>query len=235
MYLLKKGSITKSWKDADLTSVLEYILPSDMPFKTIGSIHFGKFTVNKLTPAKVLEQIKKEYGIKSFFRNGVLIAGRMYDTNTLKVHKYHLQKNVVKCELEFKTAEEVKVKVKAISMLANGKKIEVEVGDSDGEERTLHYYDLQKSELEKIAKLDINRLKYDGYEGDITTFGVPVARHGDVAEIDGVSHQLSIGEQPVSDHKGQYYIDAVNTTFGVSGFKRKLSLGFLRDHAITSI
>lgn len=234
MWQLKKGSYTKSWANATLNDVLDYVL-AGRSYKTFGTITLGKFTINKATPAKVLEEINKTYGLKSFFRKGVLVIGKVYD-ETAPEHKYHFQKNVVSNSLEYRSSDEVKVKVKAISILKDGRKIEKELGDSDGQERTLNFYELTGTELEKAAKVEMIKLKYDGYRGKMTAFGLPAAEHGDVAILQGTNTMLSIGEEPVNDHDGKYYIDAVTKTFSVSGgYRRELEIGVAADKALTKL
>ncbi|CAN5436899.1 hypothetical protein BH09BAC1_BH09BAC1_05010 [soil metagenome] len=235
MWQLKKGSFTNSWKSVNLDTLLKYFL-NGRPFKTLGTVNLGKFTLNKATPAQCLEEIKKCYGLHSFFRNGVLIVGKVYDSETTTVHQYHFQKNVLpNPQLEFRSKEEMKVKVEAISILKSGDKIEEKVGDDDGEERTLHFFNLNKADLLRMATIEMAKLKYDGYRGKMVAFGWPAAQHGDVAELDGISSQLSIGQEPVSDHKGKYYIDGVIKNFGLNGYKRELEIGPAQQQAMTLV
>lgn len=233
MWKLKTGSYTKAWRNATLNDVLDYVL-GGIPYETFGQITLGRFTINQATPAKVLEEIKKTYGLKSFFRKGKLIVGQVYPANPVQ-HQYHFQKNVKSNQLEYRTKDELKVKVKAISILANGDKIEVEVGDSDGEERTLHFYELNAAELKKFAEVEMVKLKYDGYRGTMVAFGAPPAEHGDVAVLRGTNTMLSIGEEPVNDHDGAYYIDKVIKRFGLQGFSRELSIGIALKQALTAL
>ena len=233
MWQLKKGSYTKAWNNATLDDVLKYVGVSS--YKTFGTITLGKFTINKATPAKVLEEIGKTYGLKSFFRQGTLIVGKVYD-EAAPEHSYHFQKNVISNTLEYRDSKDVLVKVKAISIMPDGKKIEKELGDPDGQERTLHFYALSASELEKAAKLEFAKLKYDGYRGTMKTFGIPNAEHGDIAILKGSNTMLSIGEEPVNDHNGKYFIDGVTKSFSVTeGYRRELEIGVIANKALTKL
>jgi hypothetical protein len=119
-------------------------------------------------------------------------------------------------ELEFKKKEDVRVKCKAISIAPDNSKIEIEVGDPDGEERTLTYYDMSKPDLEKIAKQDVERMRFDGYRGSVGTFNEPCIEMGDV---------IDLGDPQFPEKDGKFWTDKVRKEFGVNGGKRTATLG----------
>jgi len=59
-------------------------------------------------------------------------------------------------------------------------------------------------------------LKYDGFEGDITSFLIPYATRGMAAKIYDKEHP---------NRDGTYFIKKVVTTFGMGGARRKVTLG----------
>jgi hypothetical protein len=207
MYQLKKGSYTKSWSSATLDDILQYIYPHSKPwkkdqggkqYKTFGKVVVGAFTVSNCTPAKVLQEIEKVLGLKSFFRtmpgdfDPTLIVGVPYDSDSQEIHTYHFNKNVQPGHsLEYHTKDDLKIGVKATSQMPNGKKIEVTLGDKDGEQHTLHYYNLPKETLTNRAKADYKKLQYDGYRGSLTGWGYPRVNHGDIVNLQGSSEGLS--------------------------------------------
>ena len=99
-------------------------------------------------------------------------------------------------------------------MLPDNSKIEVEVGDTEGDVRTLHFYNLAKAELEKIAEESIKTLRYDGYSGSFLTFGQPMVNHGDIVEIEDLKYNRA----------GQYLVKRVLRTFGAQGYRQKIYL-----------
>ncbi len=218
MWNLKKGAINVSLKNAKLIDVLKLVYSGSID---AYDAEIGSFRISKATPAQILEKLKDEYGLHSFFildtaGNPVLVCGKIY-TRTNATVKYHFNKNVIDSgSLEFKAKEDIKLKVNAISIMPNNQKIEVELGDADGEERTLHFYDLSAEELKNTATREIDRLKYDGYRGTLTAFGLPLAKHGDIADLQDGEYQ---------GRGGQFFIDGVNITFGFSGYRREIQLG----------
>ena len=218
MYRLKSGSYTKSWSNPSLDDILKYVL-GNIPYKTFGSIkNIGPFSISNCTPAKVLQEIEKVLGLKSFFRTresdgaAVLIVGMPYDPEVQKMWTYHFNKNVQSNTLEYRSKDELKIKVKATSMLAKGKKLSYETGADDGEVHTLHYYNLPMDTLKKRADADYQKLMYDGYRGSIRTWGFPRVNHGDIVTLQGSSESLIIG-QGVDDWQSDagVLLRAVNT------------------------
>jgi hypothetical protein len=119
-------------------------------------------------------------------------------------------------DLEYKRKEDVKVKVKAISIKPNNKRDEIEYGDAGGAQRTLHFYNVPKSDLEARAKAEIERLRYTGYFGKLQTFRVPQMNHGDIADI---------RDNTNPDRNGKYLIKSVETRLSVSaGYLQSLQL-----------
>ena len=91
------------------------------------------------------------------------------------------------------------------------------MGDADGEERTFHTSVISdEKKLEEMAKAEIEKLKYDGFDGEITSFLIPFATRGMKAKIVDSEHK---------NREGNYFIKKVVTTFGTSGARRKISIG----------
>ena len=74
--------------------------------------------------------------------------------------------------------------------MPNNKKIRVEVGDADGEHRTLHTYNKQEAELKAWAQQEIKRLKRDGLTGSFKTFGYRLAD-----KLDAIGIKLAGGKK----------------------------------------
>lgn len=215
MWKLKQTTVKKSWKSVNLKTLVAEIAPDYQV--NVLDIELGSFVINEATPAKVLNELKESYGLTSFFKDGVLNVGFPYAVENDRI-KYHFQGNIRedKINLEYKNADDIKLKVKAISILPSNKKIEVEIGDETGETRTMTYYNIKsESELKKIANAEIDKLKVDGFSGHFGAYGVPYADHGDVAEL----------VDKRNDKAGDHFIDKVVIDFGQSGFIRSLYIG----------
>lgn len=215
MWKLKQRNFSKVYKQVSLSGLISELAPNYI--KSITDMQLGDIVIENASPAKVFDMLKQKFGIATFFKNNALYSGLQapYPANPIK-HVYRLQDNVIDNNLTFRRAEEVRLKVKAISTKPDGKKIEVELGDFDGEQRTLNYYNLPEKELKQVATAEIERLKKDGYSGTLTTFFEPWATHGNVAIIQDADY-------PEKD--GEYFIDKVVVSMGVDGYRRNISLG----------
>lgn len=218
-FLLRKPIPNKAFKGKTLKDVIKYIadecklgLNADVP-----DVTFDAFLLKNIDGLKAMQKLKDDYGLTVFFDyEGKLYAGLSYKYDTGKV-KYNLQGDIKKSNLIFKKEEDIKYKIKAISLLKNNKKLEVETGDTDGEQRTLYFRNIaSKTELEKLANEEIQKYKYTGYRGTLISFGSPLARFGMSAKIKDDNYPA---------REGDYYIESVKTNFGQSGFQRTIELG----------
>lgn len=212
MWLLKQSTITKSWKSVTLRELLFDIQNLDY---VCDDITLGQFRVTRVTPAQILQELKEKYGLYSYIRNSKLIVGKIGQSLDANIKKFVFQEDIVNSDLAYLKKEDIKIKVKGISILPNNTKIEYESGDSDGELRTFNYYNLSESELKKVVNADAERIRYEGYKGSFESFLLPFVRHGDIALLDDLL---------IPDRKGKYLIKSVNTTFGQNGARQKIEI-----------
>lgn len=217
MYKLKAIPVNISLPETSLQNLLQIICPGyeiDALEVAIGSQRFANTTV-----ASVLDYLKKEFSLYSYMDGRKLICGKVYADNTADdTIKIHLEKNVVSNSLNYKSNEDISIKIKAVSTLPNGHKIEVTVGDASGEERQLSYYGItQQSELEKLALEDLKKYKTDGYSGEVKLFGIPLVKHGQKVDLES-------GLYP--DRNGVYYVERTKVSFtDAPEFRRAIQLG----------
>jgi len=219
MWLLKRNSVTFSLKEATLAQVLAAALPAGVSMGEVAALQIGNFRASKMSAAKVLDTLKEQYGLVSYMKGGKLNCGFAYGFSGLspaEPKRFGLQENVASANLQYKLADDVRLKVKAISLKPDNTRTEVELGDEDGEQRTLHYYNLPEADLKKVAEADMQRLKYDGYKGSFTAFGAPLVAHGDV---------VALQDAEFAERNGSYYADRVKITFGAGGYRQEIELG----------
>jgi hypothetical protein len=212
-WILKQTSIkSKSYQNVTLKALLLDVCP--IPFEAID-VNLGQFRIVNVTVAQLLDELNKTYALRSFVREGKLFCGLAFYPNSAKDFTFTFEENVISNDLEYKRAEDVKIKVKAISILPTNKKIEKELGDPDGELRTLPFYNLSEAELVASATRELERLKVEGYEGSFTTFGQPTVRHGDRVRL--IDTRLG--------RNGVYLVKGVKTTGTTSsGLKQVITL-----------
>ncbi|PCI11865.1 MAG: hypothetical protein COB73_00740 [Flavobacteriaceae bacterium] len=217
MYQLKKILVNLSLPKTSLKALLQQIIPGydiDALEVEIGAQRFPKTTV-----AKVLDYLQKDYSLYSYMKGKQIVCGKIYaDNSDDEVVKIHLEKNVVSNELNYKHKEDVIIRITAVSTLPDGRKIEVTVGDEDGEERQLSYYGIEiEAELETIAKEDLKKYKVDGFDGSIKLFGDPVIKHGQKVELKSDLYP---------DRNGTYYVERTKVDFNdTPQFRRTIQLG----------
>lgn len=215
MWKLKRDTISDTMPDATLAAVMAKHFAD---YETdVLDVSLGNFYIKKQTRAKLLEELKRNFGLFSFFRGGRLVVGKRYDRGNAREHLFRLDYDTLEDDLEYMTAEQVKLKVTAISNNPDGSKTEVELGDPDGDGRTLNFYNLPEAELKAAAEREMSRLKYDGWRGGFTTWGDAFVAHGDIVELQS--------EREQSETAGRYWVDAVLTEGGVNGIRQRIQLG----------
>lgn len=226
MYLLKRKPLTHSFRSVSLQGLLEYVRNQNgltFPIQALGTASLGKFTINQATGAQVLDALRKDYGIRCFFRGGTLVAGDPYKAiDTAPRHRAIFRQNIVRHDLQYVRAQDVRIKVRAISHVeskrkGSRKRISKEFGDLvDGELRTLNFVGVSEADLETRARAELARLRFDGYRGGLTTFGVPFVEHGDIVEV---------LDPDYPERDGAFSVDKVEKIFGLGGSRRVVKLG----------
>lgn len=208
-------SFTKAYKDAHLPTLMQDMFGSSFELVAmdakIGPIRFEK----DCTVAKALKALSDDFGLATWLKDGKLNCGVVFDRQPRTVN-YRMEQNVRESDLKYRVADDIKVRVKAQSTLKNNEKVEVEVGDEEGELRTLNYYGItSKAELRKLAEHDLGKFKFDGYEGSVKGWGLPVAQFGD---------RVALRSALYPERDGEYLAEGSVITFGREGFVRELKL-----------
>ncbi|TSE05672.1 hypothetical protein [Aquimarina algiphila] len=219
MTLLKKNNFTRTFASASLMELLNYIAP-EYTHEVIDDVNLQKFTINNKSGFQVLELLRKNYGLHSYFKDKVLHVGFPISLIPTQNHRFVLNKNVraKSNNLKFVKKEDVKLLLKAISINTDGGRIFSEFGDKGGAQRTLHFSNKTLEELKNLAEKNYKSLSFDGYQGNIPGWGIPRTKPGDAIEITAPKY---------SERDGRYLIEGVTIKFnGSDGFLRenKLSL-----------
>lgn len=222
MFLLKQNPIEKLTLRAGMKLIdwLNVLIPTQIK-RVCSDVVMGELRISKKTPAEVLEWIKSNYGLTSYFRlhsdgTPVLYVGLAYSqlADDRKECTYRFGSNIIDAnDLIYRREEDVRLKVKAIGVTRDNIKKEIEVGDEDGELRTVHYYNVDLPTLKQRAQEDVKRFKYTGYRGSFMTFGEPSIRVGDIANIVGNKYNPD----------GKYLVSKVTKKIGVTtGYKQTI-------------
>jgi hypothetical protein len=219
-WLLRKTSYTKSWAQVSLRELLDYVIkPLGLGYEIAGETNLGKFSIQKTSAFDTLSELKKLYGISSYFKNGKLFCGFAYAQKGKNI-QLDFQINIDPTSeqtLVYENESDKPVKLTATSFQSNGSKIQQVVGDAEGEERTLQLpLNLNDADVKKIAEEKLRLYKKSGYSGEVVVFGQPFIEHSD---------SIKIIDADYPERQGTFRVDKVSVNFGSNGFRRTVKLG----------
>lgn len=214
MFKLKRGAVTVSRSNITLKQLLKAIAPD---YQVVcPDIPLGTVRYNEVAPIDILENLRKELGIYTFFVGRVLhsVDGYSLDGGTLKIT---LEKNCVSDNINRVKEVDEKVLVKFKSLQRNGKYLKVEVGDKYGTVQTRNWPYLTEAEIQVRAKKIIELAKAKGFDGTVTLFGIPRA---------DISMRVNFKSLFYKSREGLYYIDKIVKDFtGSDGIRQIITLG----------
>ena len=233
MYPLRQNNWIKSYPaGTKLKKILTDIIPATAGITEIvcDDVTIGKYQIDNASTFAVLQDLMTNHGLYSSLDKGVLKVGLAYDFGTKsRTHEYVIGANVKKNELKYKRKEDFKIRINAVATSANGKKTKVTVGDKakDASERSLNFIGpMSEKELKQKAEAVLSKLRFDGYTGSITGFGIPRIRAGDA---------LRVIDRPEKDNEyrdGKYLVEKVDIDYSEAGFSRKNTLSYKIDEKI---
>ena len=220
MWLLRRKNITHAFNDkTPLKTILQKVVENteiELSDK-IPDIEVEKFIIRNANGTQVLQKLKEHLALSIYLDSeGKLYAGLEQLNNLHKEAIYDLNYNLVENNLEYKTAEQKRLRIKYTYMDSKNKKKSVEVGDKDGELRTFHTSIISdEKKMEEMAHAEMQKLKYDGFEGSVKSFLIPFSTNGMTAVIKDKEHP---------NREGKYFIKKVVTSFGSNGARREISI-----------
>lgn len=220
MWQLKRKKVSVSLEDTSIQKIVDTVA-GEYANDVLDAV-VGDFSMKNTTAVKVLQELKKRFGVYSYFIGNTLIVGKPYTNSIvqqLPTKRFQFAHNIIDSSLKYRSAADVKLRVKGISIKPDNTKIEVTEGDADGDERTLHYFDLSKTELQMAVKRDLDKFKLDGYEGSITSFGFPVVEIGQKVAIIDTSYDA---------RNSTHYADEIEETIK-TGYRLKTTVGRKTD------
>ncbi len=220
MWLLRRKNITHAFNDkTKLKTILQKVVEGTevQLSDKIPSLKVDKFIIKEANGAQVLQKLKEQLALSIYLDNeGKLYAGLEQMNNIGKEAIYDLNYNLVENNLEYKSAEQKRLKVKYTYINAKNEKKSVEVGDKDGELRTFHTSIVSdEKKMEEMANAELKKLKYDGFEGSVKSFLMPYAEPSMTAVIRDKEHP---------NREGKYFIKKVTTTYSDSGARRTIEI-----------
>lgn len=177
---------------------------------------YDKFVISSATGYDVLKKVQEESGADIYLDGNVLHIhppGEMVGKDVI----YDFSQNVQECDLTYRKAEDRKVRVVVKSIMPDGTVKEMEIGATGGDKVEVRCAATDEASMKARGEAEVKRLTFDGYDGSITTWLVPVIRPGDSAELHDADYEYK---------DGRYFVRAVTTEFGSDGARRTVELGF---------
>lgn len=217
MFKLKTVEVNFNRRSCALKDLLKVVAPGydvDAPEADLGHVRF-----TRKMASEVLQEVKDKYGIYSYFRDGVLVCGKINQGSSVRYQlNYDVDRNIKSHDLTYRRAEDIRARVRCSSILDNGTKIEVTVGDPDGEINNIELFGItSKADLKVKAEAKLALMKVDGLEGTVSLFGVPRVRFGDEVLLNSTLHP---------ERSGAYYIKSTIYNYVTGqGITRKVDIG----------
>lgn len=219
LYLLRRQTFNKNFVDSTLEDILRFIAGDILPIAgAIPTINYKKFLLKNINGAQALGKLKKDFGLSIYINNeGALFAGLRQQEGAGDRVIYNLEGNIVRNDLTYREEEQRRIKLIVRGWKQDNTYNEVEVGDSDGEQRIWFTYEIQDpAALKELGESILQDFKYAGYEGTLTSWGVPFADRGMTA---------TVVDELYPERNGDYFIPEVTMRYGVRGFRRVVKLG----------
>ncbi len=219
MWQLKRKEVSVSIKDATVRQIIEAAAPG---YKiNVLDEFYGDFSLLQTTPAKIFEELRKNAGIYTFFRKGVLTSGKIYldETITEVVANYKYGENITDTDLKYVEATDVRTKIYGNSTQPDGTVIRESIGEEGGDIDRINFPPgLKKDQVKSYLEINYERVKSrGGYDGSLTSFGFPYVVHGQTVRVVDTIYE---------ERDSMHLVDAVEINASMSaGYRRTLELG----------
>lgn len=231
-YPLRKNSITQSYQAVSLKQLLTDLAPGYEIH--CPDVNVGKKVIDRATSYQVLKEINDEFGFYTYLRGGKLYCQWAYDVRGFgQEHTYYLCDQVINGKriycanvrpggnnLKYEHASSMDIAVEVCANRANGKKFTYRVGAKykDAAVKRMNFgTGISDDQAKQIAEQTYAALRYDGYKGTITGYGIPRTKAGD---------SLNIIDYDLPERNGKYLIEKVSIKYSKNGIERENKLSF---------
>ena len=103
------------------------------------------------------------------------------------------------------------------ALMPDGTVKEIETGSTGGEKIEVKCATSDAASMQERGELEVKRRTYDGYEGSITGWLIPMCNPAD---------SVTIKDKDYPYKNGTYFVNSVTPEFSKQGGSRKIDLGF---------
>jgi hypothetical protein len=222
VFLLNQTTVDFSAKTITLQNLINRILQGTGITLLLPTLELTleKITFRLMSPAAILEWLKKELGI-----NISLSGKKLYvnvASNTLDTVYFRTDRNVIGSDLQKPAATFQKHKVKAWFIRQDGTKDSFEVGDSNGHLHEVFFYRVPRDQVlyQRLAAEALIKVKQHRYNGSIDTLLYPDCK---------LFMQANYVDIRYPDRSANYVITGMEVSIDENGYHRKLKLSYLSE------
>ncbi len=177
---------------------------------------YGKFVIQNATGYDILKKIQEEAKPNVYLKDSVLHIHPQY-SEIFGTAIYDFAVNIENANLKYKKAEDRRLLIRATCRTATGHILKAEVGTTGGDLVTIKLPgEVSQEMLTKLAKEALAKKVYTGYEGDFTSWLLPVCDAG---------YKVTLRDAEYEYKNGTYYVLGVKTKFDKSGGVRTIKVG----------
>lgn len=224
MYQLKKASrISKTIKSGKLADILKAVIPSKYTIQCDADYQIGTWVIKDATPYEVLDDLRKQAGIRAFFKSPtVLKVGMVVDFKPNQIHEFNFSRNVRRgSNLKFENKEDHPKEIIVSSKQPNGKELSYTVGEKGGDSTKVSLFPgLTQQQLKTWGDKLYASQSFTGFRGSLDSWCYPRTMPGDTVVVSRPFYED--GHQD-----GRYFVESVIITFNESnGIKRSNKLTY---------
>jgi hypothetical protein len=217
MFILKQSIAPNiSYESVNLRTLIGKILENtNIPYEALDA-QIGAIRTQKASIGLVLQKLRTDYGLFSYFKNGKLRVGLAYYQSESNTETILFERQMIDTgNLRYLKKDDVKVKLEGVIIKSDNSREEYNYGDPTGELRTIFQYGGTKAELDLKANLFLEQMNYTGYYGSFLTFIEPKVEPGDFVQLDSYIYP---------ERKGKYVVKSVTSEIGMGGGRQNIEL-----------
>jgi hypothetical protein len=218
LYAFRKPVPDKAFKASSVKDVASYVASQvgGYSVKCDYDFTYDKFVISRATGYDVLKKLQEESKANVYLKGTELHIHPAY-VEKFGDASYDFARNIEKSDLTYKRADERKYEVEVEGIDKDGKRVSQVIGTPGGDKRSIKIYGVSDpATLKTRGEEELKRISYDGYEGSITCWLLPICRPGFTAKIK---------DQEYPEKDGSYYVVAVTTKISSAGGVRTIQLG----------
>jgi hypothetical protein len=229
LYLFRKAVKDKELLNVSLKNLLKTLIeevnkenkqngtPTHYTVQCDYEFTWEKFVFFKATAYDVLKKVQEETKANIYFRDEVLHIHPQYsEIFNKEAVIYDFGRNIEKSELKYMLLKDKKIEIQVNATLPDGKKKKTTYGTPGGDKKVVELGTADEKSMKNRALQEYNLFAYDGYEGNFTGWLIPYCEP---------AYKIRLQDTEYRQKNGDYYVVAVETTFGSAGGTRKVTIG----------